>query len=105
MNMKTKIKEILSMFQRNRIGYNDASDQILDLFGARNWIAVSKKLPKEVMPVLVYSECCEVCWYMAIAEIEEGKWFDSSTGEDVEVEPTHWAELPKPPLPLTNKTI
>tara|TARA_R110002020_G_scaffold463108_1_gene683007 strand:+ start:90 stop:341 length:252 start_codon:yes stop_codon:yes gene_type:complete len=62
-----------------------------------NWVAVTYKLPEEVRAVLVYSECCEVCWHMNIAEIEEGKWFESGSGEDLKLQPTHWAELPEPP--------
>lgn len=62
------------------------------------WIDVNKDLPKDVTAVLAYSECCNVCSYMYIAEIEDGDWFNSNTGDSLDMRITHWMELPKPPV-------
>jgi hypothetical protein len=76
---------------------NSKKDSTVNVLNV-DWRKVDEELPKNVTAVLIYSECCEVCSYMQIAEIEDGKWFVSGSGEDVNVEPTHWAELPKPPV-------
>jgi hypothetical protein len=63
----------------------------------KNWIKISEKLPKDVTPVLVYGECCDVCYQIKIAEIEQGEWFESGHGEDLKFKPTHWMPLPDVP--------
>ena len=70
-----------------------------------NWVSVDYRLPNPVTPVLVYSTCCSVCWYMQIGEVEDGKWFESGSGDDLEARPTHWAELPNPPHDNTELDI
>jgi hypothetical protein len=76
----------------------ESIDRQLDLCEIIKWIPIKGNLPKNVTPVLVYSECCDVCSYMQIAEIEDGKWFVSGTGIDLNIQPTHWAKLPNPPF-------
>jgi hypothetical protein len=61
------------------------------------WVNVENNIPEEVTPVLVYGECCEVCYHIKIAEIEDGVWFESGTGEDLKFRPTFWQHLPEPP--------
>jgi hypothetical protein len=68
-----------------------------------NWIPLTDKGPNDVTPVLVYGECCDTCYHILIAELEEGWWFESATGEDLTFEPTHWMELPEPPSKKNTK--
>ena len=62
------------------------------------WIDVKEKLPKEVTPVIVYGECCDICYHIKIAEIEDGVWFESGVGLDLDFKPSHWQYLPNPPV-------
>lgn len=64
-----------------------------------NWIKVSDHLPKDVTQVLVYGECCDVCYNIEIGEIEKGDWWESGKGEDFKFKVTHW--IPLPPIPVT----
>lgn len=61
------------------------------------WISIIQQMPNDVTPVLVYGECCDVCYQIKIAEVEEGKWWESATGKDLPFKPTHWMPLPHPP--------
>lgn len=61
------------------------------------WINVKDDLPENVTPVLVYGECCDICYQIKIAEIEENRWWESGTGEDLTFRPTHWMPLPSKP--------
>ncbi len=61
------------------------------------WTSVKNQLPTNVTPVLVYGECCDVCWHIKIAEIEDNHWFESGTGEDLVFKPTYWMPLPELP--------
>lgn len=47
--------------------------------------------------MLVYGQCCDICYQIKIAEIEDGEWFESGTGEDLTFNPTHWMPLPEIP--------
>jgi len=38
-----------------------------------------------------------VCYHIKIAEIEDGVWFESGTGENLKFRPTFWQHLPEPP--------
>tara|TARA_R110000868_G_scaffold101359_1_gene279042 strand:- start:409 stop:609 length:201 start_codon:yes stop_codon:yes gene_type:complete len=61
-----------------------------------NWIKVEDKLPKQVTPVLVYGECCDICCNIAVAELENDNWFISGLGEDLIFTPTHWCKIEIP---------
>lgn len=61
------------------------------------WIRVEDKMPDNVTAVLVYGECCDLCYNIRIAEIENGEWFESGHGTDLFFTPTHWMPLPDPP--------
>lgn len=76
---------------------NNLEEQQCAIHNVISWVAVKDKLPNDVTPVLVYGECCDVCWHIKIAELEKGGWWESGTGEDLVFKPTYWAELPKPP--------
>lgn len=63
----------------------------------KDWIPLKVQIPDNVTPVLVYWECCDVCYQVEIAEIENNEWFVSDTGENLNFQPTHWMALPLPP--------
>lgn len=64
----------------------------------KHWKSVKDHLPPEVTPVLVYGECCDICYHILVAEIEDGEWFQSGTGDDLVFKPTHWMNIPEPPI-------
>ena len=59
------------------------------------WLSVDEYLPKNVTPVLVKGNCCDICEHKVIAEIEDGEWFLSGDGENLTFKPTHWMEIPQ----------
>ncbi len=61
-----------------------------------NWIKVEDQKPPDVTPVFVYFACCNACHWFEVAEIENGKWFESNSGNNLEFKPTHWQPT-KPP--------
>lgn len=60
---------------------------------------------RNIRKVLVCGKCCDVCSHVKIAELEQGEWWESATGDDLNFKPTHWMALPLPPAEYQYTTV
>ncbi|MCY4030299.1 MAG: MarR family transcriptional regulator [Acidobacteria bacterium] len=64
---------------------------------AAGWIPAAVMLPDDEIDVLCFWRGTAAHEIHAIAYMVAGSWFDSRTGERMDVPPTHWRNLPEPP--------
>lgn len=70
-----------------------------------NWVPVSERLPRDRMGVITLQHDHETLWY-DFGIIENGKWKllgeNNSKAAPPSIPVSFWAELPAPPIPLTD---
>lgn len=98
MNIERKIDRVLNEYNFDRMTYDEAKQELLNLHSVINWVSVSEKLPPrldEDYLVCVRNKNKEGGIF--IQDVgnfsSDGVWIKYNTWEDV----VYWAELPKPP--------